>query len=130
MPEYISRADNEHERLEELQWAEILAGGDPRKGMLIVFVQKLCTAFHEFDPAFRAGGLNPEKLDFFKERLTGRINKVIDLAEDNPIEGLKGIEQLAQIMDKVQASDSLEDLAVLAEEIHQVNHIICDSLVD
>src|SRR5207244_543342 len=52
MLNYKSTAVDPHWRDEEMQWARVLSSGDAARGMTIIFMQKLCTAFHEFEPAF------------------------------------------------------------------------------
>jgi hypothetical protein len=56
---------------------------DPAKGMTLVLGQKLCTAFHEFEPAWRAGALDERQLPFFRERLTKRIKRVLITMKNN-----------------------------------------------
>ena len=53
--EYRTTVEDEHWRNEEFQWARILAQGHPARGMVLLYLQKACTAFHEFEPTFKAG---------------------------------------------------------------------------
>ena len=49
--EYKTTIADEHWREEEFQWERILSEGNPEKGMELLYIQKACTAFHEFEPA-------------------------------------------------------------------------------
>ena len=125
---YQSSADNDHERDEEYQWTRILAGGHPVAGMVLVFVQKLCTAFHEFDPAWRAGAISENDVGFFRERLTRRIDKVLEILDDNGLADLPGRSDLAAMRQHVQEATTNAQLASQAEPVHMVNHTLCDAL--
>jgi hypothetical protein len=63
--EYKTTETSPHGRDEELQWVRLLSSGDPVKGMALVLIQKMCTAFHEFEPAWRAGALNDRNCSRF-----------------------------------------------------------------
>ena len=54
---YVAPDGSEHMRDEERQWLDIVSDPDPVKGMLLVFIQKLCSAFHELGPALESGAL-------------------------------------------------------------------------
>ena len=45
--EYKTTVPDEHWRSEEFQWARILSSGNAAKGMVLLYIQKACTAFHE-----------------------------------------------------------------------------------
>ena len=45
--EYKTTVADEHWRSEEFQWARILSSGNAAKGMVLLYIQKACTAFHE-----------------------------------------------------------------------------------
>jgi hypothetical protein len=62
--EYRTTVEDEHWRNEEFQWARILAQGRPAKGMVLLYLQKACTAFHEFEPAFEARALDEGRSAF------------------------------------------------------------------
>lgn len=128
MADYVTTVTDPHERDEEQQWARMLAAGDAAAGMLLVFVQKLCTAVHEFDPAYRAGGLKEEKLDFFRGRLATRTEKVLDVMNANGMRDMPGAADLREMLERIRDAELLGDLADLAEPVHQVNHTICDAL--
>jgi hypothetical protein len=125
---YIPQNQSEHGRTEELQWARIFSNGNPVDGMIIVFVQKMCAAFHEFEPAYRAGGLNEGALPFFCKRLAGRVRVVLTALELNGLQGLDGFAELTHLEAAALQAGSLAELADLAEPIHRANHILTDAL--
>jgi hypothetical protein len=125
---YITRTQNAHGRSEELQWARIFASGDPVKGMVVVFLQKMCAAYHEFEPAYRAGGLNEGALPFFRQRLAARVGVVLTVLDNNGLHELPGYAELARLRRATEAAASLADLANLAEPIHLANHTVTDAL--
>jgi len=126
--EYITHTTNPHGRTEELQWARIFGSGEAVNGMVVVFLQKMCAAFHEFEPAYRAGGLNESALAFFRQRLAGRVRVVLTAMENNGLQGLSGYAELAHLEQAALAAESLGALAELAEPIHQANHAVTDAL--
>jgi len=71
--EYKTTVADEHWRNEELQRARILSSGSPAKGMVLLYIQKACTAFHEFEPAWKEGVLKQGRVDFFRRRLANRV---------------------------------------------------------
>ena len=85
MIEYKTREQNAHLQEEYLQWARILSNGDPAHGMLVVFVQKLCTAFHELAAAWQSGILNEEALHFCRQRLSARTRTVLTTLVENDL---------------------------------------------
>lgn len=74
---YRTTVRDEHWRKEEFQWARILSSGNPAKGMVLLYIQKACTAFHEFEPAWKEGALKQGQVDFFRERLVKRVRHVL-----------------------------------------------------
>ena len=128
MLNYTPTAQGEHGQAEELQWVRLLSSGDPAKGMLLVFIQKLCTAFHEFDPAWRAGALNEGQLPFFRSRLAGRIKRVLEVMRANDLAALAGFAELEGLLRVTESAGSMETLAGLAEQVHAVNHTLSDAL--
>ena len=128
MAEYRTTEENVHAREEELQWVRILSGGDPARGMALVFIQKLCTAFHEFEPAWREGALGDDCVELFRERLGARIRRVLVTLENNGLDALDGATGLAELLDAVESAQAMGELADLAERVHAVNHALCDSL--
>ena len=125
---YKTTIENDHWRDEEFQWSRILSAGDPAKGMVLLYLQKACTAFHEFEPAFKQGALKPEQLDFFRRRLATRIGHVLTTMRNNGLEMIEGAVELEQILRSVESAKTLDRLAELTEGVHAVNHTISDSL--
>ena len=126
--EYIPHSQSAHGRTEELQWARIFTGGDSIQGMIVVFLQKMCAAFHEFEPAYLAGGLNESALPHFRQRLAGRVGAVLTAMQDNGLGDLAGYTELARLQQAALQANSLRDLADLAEPIHLANHTVTDAL--
>jgi hypothetical protein len=120
--------EDSHGRAEQLQWARILSSGDVARGMVLLFVQKLCTAFHEFEPAWRAGALHRRSLPFCRERLAQRINTVLIVMKQNDLDTLTGFKALERLLHATETARTMDELANLCEDIHSVNHVICDSL--
>ena len=125
---YIPQNQGAHGRAEELQWARLCATGEPVKGMIVIFLQKMCAAFHEFEPAYQAGGLNERALPHFRKRLAGRVAAVLAAMDNNGLGKLEGYAELAHLKQAAETAGSLADLASLAELIHQANHIVTDAL--
>ena len=128
MANYVSSAVDPHELSEEQQWADILESGEPRRGMLLVFVQKLCTALHEYGPSHAAGIIDDAAWPFIRRRLSSRIRKVLDVARDNNLYGLAGIDELARLAEEIDKTARMPSLSSLADRIHAINHSICDNL--
>jgi hypothetical protein len=126
--EYRVTANDPHGQEEERQWARILSTGNTAAGMALVFVQKLCTAFHEFEPAWRAGALHEGSLNYFRHRLAARAGRVLDVLEENELGSVGGAVDLARLLRAIESATTMDGLADLAEEIHAVNHMLCDSL--
>jgi hypothetical protein len=126
--EYRTTVEDEHWRREEFQWARILAHGNPARGMVLLYLQKACTAFHEFEPAFRAGALDDSRADFFRPRLAARLRHLLTTMKNNGLDGLDGAVELEQILQAVESAPTLAALAVLTEELHKTGHILLDSL--
>jgi len=96
--------------------------------MALLYIQKACTAFHEFEPACRAGAVNADQLDFFRRRLAQRVRQVLITMENNQLDAIKGVRELREILSRVESAETLEDLAALSETVHSVNHILLDAL--
>ncbi len=126
--EYKTTITDEHWRDEEFQWARILAKGHPAKGMVLLYIQKACTAFHEFEPAFKAGAIKPEQLDFFRRRLATRIKHVLVTMQNNELDKINGAAEWAGILQFIESAKTAEELAGLTEKVHAVNHVLLDSL--
>jgi hypothetical protein len=128
LKEYIPQSQNGHGREEELQWARIIGSGEVVNGMVIIFLQKMCAAFHEFDPAYRAGALNEIALPYFRDRLSKRVQSVLNTLQNNGLDQIVGYDQLVQLKRLAETAGSLKDLADLGEPIHRANHIVTDGL--
>jgi len=128
MKAYVPVAKDAHGYEEELQWLRILQNGEPAHGMALVVMQKLCTLFHEFDPAWRAGALNEDQLDYFRGRLGGRTKRVLELLEKNNLSGLDGVADLDIVLRRIQSAATVKQLADLAETVHGIGHTLCNAL--
>lgn len=126
--EYKTTVEDAHWRDEEFQWARILSEGNPAKGMVLLYIQKACTAFHEFEPAFQAGALKPGQVEFFRQRLARRINQVLVTMKNNGLDNLNGAVELAELLRCVESAESQDELAELTEKVHAAHHVLFDSL--
>jgi hypothetical protein len=126
--DYKTMITDEHWRNEEFQWARILAEGRPAKGMVLLYIQKACTAFHEFEPAFKAGAIKPEQLDFFRRRLATRIKHVLVTMQNNGLDKINGAAEWAGLLQSVESAKTADELAGLTEKVHAVNHVLLNSL--
>jgi len=125
---YKTTIENDHWRDEEFQWSRLLSAGNPAKGMVLLYLQKACTAFHEFEPAWEQGALKAEQVDFFRRRLATRIGHVLTTMRNNGLDTIEGTAELGQILRSVESAKTLDRLAELTEDVHAVNHTISDSL--
>jgi len=126
--EYKTTVADEHWRNEELQWARILSSGSPARGMVLLYIQKACTAFHEFEPAWKEGVLKQGRVDFFRRRLANRVRHVLVTMENNGLDAINGTAELAEILRSIESAKTADDLAELTEKVHAVNHLLLDSL--
>ncbi len=126
--QYRTTIEDEHWRNEELQWARILTEGNPARGMVLLYLQKACTAFHEFEPAFQAGALDHRRLDFFRRRLANRLRHLLTTMRNNGLDTLGGTPELTEILREVESAESMEALAGLTEELHTAGHVLLDAL--
>ena len=126
--EYKTTIEDEHWRNEEFQWARILAKGNPAKGMVLLYIQKACTAFHEFEPAWKAGAVKPGQVEFFRRRLAARVRHVLVTIQNNALDKIKGAVELSGILESIESAESADELAELTEKLHAVNHTLLDSL--
>jgi hypothetical protein len=126
--EYKTTIEDEHWRNEEYQWARILSSGNPAKGMVLLYIQKACTAFHEFEPAWKKGALDDSQVDFFRKRLANRVKHVLTTMDNNGLDTIKGASELTDILHSIEAAKTAGELAELTEKVHAVNHLLLDSL--
>jgi len=126
--EYRTTVEDEHWRNEEFQWARILSRGRAAEGMVLLYLQKACTAFHEFEPAFEAGALDESRRDFFRRRLGNRLRQLLVTVENNALDRLRGVGELRDILAAVEAAETTAALAELAEKLHRTGHVLLDAL--
>src|SRR4030042_3675716 len=127
--EYKTTITDEHWRQEEFQWARLLSEGNPAKGLVLLYIQKACTAFHEFEPAFKAGAVKPGQVDFFRRRLAARVRHVLVTMRNNALDKINGAVELGGILESIESAETADELAELTEKIHAVNHKALHSLV-
>ena len=125
---YKTTIEDKHWREEEMQWARILSQGNPAKGMVLLYIQKACTAFHEFEPAFKAATIKPVQVDFFKKRLAARVKHVLVTMQNNALDKINGAAELMGILKSIESAETADYLAALTEKLHAVNHTLLDSL--
>lgn len=128
MGEFRPSAEGEHGREEELQWARLLSHGDAACGVALVFVQKLCTAFHEFAPAWERGALSAGHLAYFRSRLAGRAARALETLRSNGLDAIEGAAQLEATLRAIEAAATMAELAALAEQVHAVGHTLSGAL--
>ncbi|MFW5996526.1 MAG: hypothetical protein ACOCQP_00775 [Lentisphaeria bacterium] len=127
---FTSIQQDAHTRQEEYQWAEIIQQGDEVKGMTLILIQKMCTAFHEYGPLMEEGGLSddPTILQFIRRRLLARIDTVMSTLRVNGLAEIEGAGKLAACREEVQSMTSVSLLKTLPEQIHQISHLLVDNL--
>ena len=125
---YQTMESSPHGKVEEEQWVRLVSSGDPVKGMLLIALQKMCTAFHEFEPAWRANALNSAQLPYFRDRLTKRIERVLIMLKNHTLDTLAGSDDLQNLKQTLQAAKTMEAVAELTEKAHAISHTICDSI--
>jgi len=126
--EYQTTVEDEHWRSEEFQWARVLAEGNAAKGVVLLYLQKACTAFHEFEPAFRAGALDSGRLDFFRRRLANRLGHLLTTMKNNGLDALAGATEIGEISHAVESAKTMKELADLTETLHAAGHMLLDAL--
>lgn len=126
--EYKTTIADEHWREEEYQWARILSQGNPAKGMILLYIQKACTAFHEFEPAWKQGAIKPGQVEFFRRRLAARVKHVLVTMQNNALDKINGAGELINILQSIESAKTVGELAELTEKLHAVNHTLLDSL--
>ena len=125
---YRTTVKDEHWRDEEFQWARIISSGDSAKGIVLLYIQKACTAFHEFEPSFKQGVLDEGQVEFFRKRLAKRVKQILVTMENNNLDKIGGAAELVGVLRSIESAKTLEELAGLTETMHSVNHILSDSL--
>jgi len=125
---YNSPATDAHMRDEEQQWARVLARGDAARGMALVYVQKFCTAVHEFEPAYRAGALGDDALQHVRARLLARLDYCLEVMDRNGLGLLPGTPGLRDLRRRIDRAASLKAIIDLTDAIHAANHVLCEAL--
>ncbi len=125
---YRTTVQDEHWRNEEFQWVRVLATGDAPRGMVLLYLQKVCTAFHEFEPAFKAGALDETRLDYFRQRLANRLEQLLKTMQNNNLDRLEGLTRLEEILHMAKSAPTMHALAELAEALHAAGHTLLDAL--
>jgi hypothetical protein len=128
MVEYKTQSAEGHGRDEEMQWARIIASGNAAQGVSVIFIQKMCAAFHEFEPAWRSGGLNDAQFPYFRERLAARVRKTLQVLRANDLHWLSGVAELETILYAIESAKTMAKLADQAEKVHAANHTLTDAL--
>ena len=96
--------------------------------MILLYIQKACTAFHEFEPAFKASTIKPGQVEFFKKRLAARVRHVLVTMQNNGLDKINGADELNGILESIESAETSNELAELTEQLHAVNHTLLDSL--
>ena len=125
---YRTTEQDAHLREEYLQWARILSQGNALHGMLVVFVQKMCTAFHELAAAWQNGVVDEEALFFSRQRLSARTSTVLSTLVDNEVGTIGIAEDFRKLVESTRFARSMSRLAGLAEKAHALNHSVSDWL--
>lgn len=126
--EYKTTVEDEHWRNEEFQWARIFSSGNPAKSIVLLYIQKACTAFHEFEPSWKEGVLDEGKVEFFRKRLVKRVRQILVTMENNNLDKIDGVAELAEVLHSIELANNLDELAGLTEKMHSANHLLSDSL--
>ena len=128
MVEYKTQSPEGHGRDEEMQWARIISSGKAAPGVAVILLQKMCAAFHEFEPAWRAGALDDTHLPYFRDRLAARVRKTLQVLRANNLNKLSGVAELEAILYSVESAKTMSRLADQAEKVHEANHTLTDAL--
>lgn len=125
---YNTTVEDEHWRDEEFQWARIFSSGDSAKAIVLLYIQKACTAFHEFEPSFKQGALDEKQIEFFRKRLAKRVKQILVTMENNDLDKIDGADELIGVLHSIESAQNLGELADLTETMHSANHSLSDSL--
>lgn len=126
--DYKTTVEDEHWRDEEFQWARIFSSGDPAKGIVLLYIQKACTVFHEFEPSWKEGALNEDQVGFFRKRLSKRVRQILVTMENNDLDKINGAAELLEVLCSIESAKNLDELAEITETMHSANHLLSDSL--
>lgn len=119
---------NAHQYDEEGQWLRIVGDANPTKAMILIFIQKLCAAFHELGPACEMEAIKSEEIDYIKARLGARTEAVLERLRLNGIGKISGAAELAGMLDRLKSASSPAQIILMSEEVHLINHTLCDAL--
>ncbi len=125
---YTMPRKSDHQYDEEQQWLRIVQDTNHAKAMLLIFIQKLCAAFHELGPAYEVGALKHADLDYSKQRLYARAQAVIERLKLNGFEGIDGTDELSTMMARLEAATAPTEIIEMSEKIHLINHKLCDAI--
>jgi hypothetical protein len=125
---YKTTVADEHWRSEEFQLARIFSSGNPAKGIVLLYIQKACTAFHEFEPSFKQHALDEGQIEFFRKRLAKRVRQILVTMENNNLDKINGTAELEEVLHSIELAKNLDELAELTEKMHSANHLLSDSL--
>ena len=125
---YTIPRKSDHQYDEEQQWLRIVRDANHAKAMLLIFIQKLCAAFHELGPAYEVGALKYAELDYIKQRLDARAQAVIERLKLNGFEGIDGTDELLTMIVRLEAATVPAEIIEMSEEIHLINHKLCDAI--
>ncbi|MDP2973625.1 MAG: hypothetical protein Q8N60_01105, partial [Candidatus Diapherotrites archaeon] len=118
---FKSKAANGHIRVEENQWAEILAKGNAFASVLLLQDQKLCAVCHEIERALNAGKITVEQAKFFAAGLGGRIDAVLKVLGEG-VEDFQAKAEFVKLKVKLEKPEDgkagLDSLKKLAGQIH------------
>jgi len=114
---------------EERQWLKIMRDPDPVKGMLLMFIQTLGSAFHELSAALEAGALGDVRIGHIRRRLIARSDSVLERLRLNGRDTIDGAQALEELKSRLSAAATSAEIAVLSEDLHLINHRLCNALV-
>ena len=119
---------SDHQFEEESQWLRLVGDPNPAKAMLLVFIQKLCAAFHELGPAFEMKAIRDESLDYIKARLASRAKAVVERLASNGYGEIDGAGDLSAMIERLEVCADPAEIIEMSEEVHLINHRLCDAL--
>jgi hypothetical protein len=109
MNNYVSRFEiNTHDGDEERLWARILSEGDSAKGMSLLFIQKLCTASHEFQALCQKNIVDESLMKVALERISSRIQTVLIIMKNNGLNSSSGYENLLSLSNSLVGINSVK----------------------
>ena len=125
---YSPAEGDAHMKNEEKQWLQIISDPNPSKGMLLVFIQKFCTAFHELAPVLKSGALKKNIVPYISRRLAARADAVIKRLRLNNFDTIDGVADLVRLRERLDDTVTAADIIEMSEEVHRINHRLGDAL--